>query len=230
MKTQKRALGLAFAIVWTGSSAGAAQMPASPESSRPRHSWFVVQSARASGLFEHLHASLHSEVGVRIAWLKIGIAGAFRPAPWTRHRQRYALPIDRTYKGQSSLDLGLQYGWFGVMVSPIVPLGRQSHFSLELPITVGPGFVGTPLLGDDRDTPDGRRVSAWENELLDERDVSVGLVLDVGARARVQLASDLGVFLGLGLHYSAFFGITTLAVEGTRTHGLSGSLALIVEP
>ncbi len=48
---------------------------------------------------------------------------------------------------------------------------------------VGYGGFGFYLHGDDRKTPDGRRVSEWEDELLDGRDADANnLVLDVGMR------------------------------------------------
>ena len=39
------------------------------------------------------------------------------------------------------------------------------------------------LHGDDRETPDGRRVSEWENELLDGMDSATSLAIDIGMRA-----------------------------------------------
>jgi hypothetical protein len=96
--------------------------------------------------------------------------------------------------------------------------------ALSVPLTVGFGGFGYYLTGSDRQTPDGRRVSAWENELFNERDSFLGVVLDVGARAHIVLDGVPWMRPYVGVYYTMVPGFETLVRSGYD--GISGSLGL----
>lgn len=57
------------------------------------------------------------------------------------------------------------------------------------------------MQGEDRDTPDDRRVSEWENELQDGRDSSFSFAVDAGARLKVRLGEADWIQPMIGVHY-----------------------------
>ncbi|MEO0779230.1 MAG: hypothetical protein AAF146_21890 [Bacteroidota bacterium] len=103
----------------------------------------------------------------------------------------------QTYRGSSTLRLRADHGAFGLLLAPVFDLGR---WQLQVPLNVGGMGAGFYFTGEDRETPDGRRVSEWENQMMDSRDAGFGTWLEFGLRGSVALPTS-GLRLGAGLHY-----------------------------
>ncbi|MBL8741976.1 MAG: hypothetical protein JNK04_12805 [Myxococcales bacterium] len=96
------------------------------------------------------------------------------------------IPAGKTYRGKDSLELKSDGAMAGLHLGLSLPLPFFEPLSIQLPLTVGYGGFGFYLFGDDRRTPDGRRVSAWENELFGGKDSFLGVVVDTGLRLGYQ--------------------------------------------
>ncbi len=171
---------------------------------------FASVEWRAMALAGHASHGPGFSTGVRLldGWLKVGIAGFNRPGPLNPETFKVKPSDGSTYKGQNELTLRSDGGVAGLLVALHVPV--TDSFAVELPVTVGQGAFGFYLTDDDRETPDGRRVSEWENELQDGRDASFGFAVDGGLRAMLTLQSvpwlrpHVGVFYTSVLGYDAF--------------------------
>lgn len=167
---------------------------------------FVGVDWRALGLAEHFSHGPGFQAGALLFYghLKVGVAGFARPGPINPSAFRISL-ADRTYRGQSELALRGDGAVTGIFVAPRVTMPGLPWLDVELPVMVGFGVFGFYLSGDDRNTPDGRRVSQWENELFDGRDSSFGVALDVGLRLSIRTpASWLRPYFGV--HFTNVFG------------------------
>ncbi|MBK7759611.1 MAG: hypothetical protein IPI35_25080 [Deltaproteobacteria bacterium] len=100
----------------------------------------------------------------------------------------------------------------------------DGRLHLELPMMIGYGGYGFYLHGEDRVTPDGRKPSAWENELLAEADSAFGVAANVGLRA--SWAGTALVRPTAGLHYQTVLGYE--ATMAPRYAGLALSLGVDV--
>jgi hypothetical protein len=109
--------------------------------------------------------------------LRVGIAGTSRPGPI--NPATFPLTLDTPYKGQSTLSLRSDGGTTGLLVEAGLPLA-QGRLRLSVPLMVGYGGYGFYLVDEDRQTPDGRKPSAWENELMAGTDSAFGVVVDTG--------------------------------------------------
>ncbi|MEM1414521.1 MAG: hypothetical protein AAGH15_06460 [Myxococcota bacterium] len=188
---------------------------------------FVGLEWRLLGLGDHVSHGPGFQLGIIIKeHLKLGIAGFGRPGPMNRRTFRVDLPEGETYRGQTSLDLRSDGAVVGLLVAPRMRLpGRASRVTVELPLLVGFGAFGFYLTDDDRRTPDGRRVSEWENELLDERDASGGIALEGGLRVAIDLHEDW-LRLTAGVHYTTVVGYDAFVRDDYS--GFSGSLGIEV--
>lgn len=164
---------------------------------------FVGVDWRVMGLAGHVSHGPGFQAGV-IFWrhLRVGIAGFARPGPLNPATFEVTPVAGRTYKGKSTLELRSDGAFFGLMVAPAFDI--EGVVALEAPVTLGQAAFGFYLTGSDRETPDGRRVSAWENELLDGRDSGVGLGLDAGVRVSIIASTWLRPYVGV--HYTTVFG------------------------
>lgn len=180
----------------------------SSEQTPPSVGWFVGLDWRAMGLAGHFSHGPGFQGGVTLlrGRLKLGVAGFARPGPINPATFTVQASGGQTYNGSSTLNLRSDGGLFGLMVAPVLPVPGVEWLSAELPVTLGQGAFGFYLHGEDRDTPDGRRVSAWENELLDGRDSSFGLGLDAGLRLVVRPDANALVRPYVGVHYSTVLG------------------------
>jgi len=181
---------------------------------------YVDLGWRVMGLADHVSHGPDFQAGVRL-WdhLKIGLAGFARPGPINPRTFRHELPAGETYRGQSSLDLRSDGAVVGLVVAPTFRIRR---LNIEIPVLVGFGAFGFYLTGDDRETPDGERVSTWENALLDGADSSGGITLDVGLRLSVDTRLPY-VRPFVGLHYTRVFGYdATLASSYDGFSGVVG--------
>ena len=82
--------------------------------------------------------------------------------------------------------------------------------SVELPVLVGQGAFGFYIYDDREPTPDGRRVSAWEDELLGGKDSFTGIGIDAGVRLAAKIPGAPWVQPYLGVHYFMLPGFDTI--------------------
>lgn len=186
--------------------------------------------ARTLGTYRSAHPGLSGGFGARLGSLKLGIGFVFSPASFKDVRFELPLQEGQTYRGSSTLKLGAQEILAGVHASWVFDVPRLDWIDLEVPLLVGAYFLGTPLMGEDRKTPDGDRVSVWEDRLLAAQDLNLGLGIELGLRVRVRPIEDMPwLKLALGLHYIGVVGIDQTYLPADSIHGPSGSLALVIE-
>ncbi|MEM7155840.1 MAG: hypothetical protein AAF799_23520 [Myxococcota bacterium] len=154
-----------------------------PPRRRDRIGGFVAVDWRVLGMAGHLSHGPGFQAGATFFdHLAIGLAGFARPGPINPRTFRLDLPDGQTYRGQGSIDLRSDGSVIGLLIAPYHDF-RRVPLSLELPVTLGYGGFGFYLSGEDREVPDDRRVSEWEDELLDGRDAdATNLVVDAGVR------------------------------------------------
>ncbi|MEO0404097.1 MAG: hypothetical protein AAF193_04435 [Bacteroidota bacterium] len=161
--------------------------------------WFL--NPEIGGMFhsDHFGTTLGGSLGIKILDDRLKIGATFWGRPGPINDQTYTVvPVNgQIYKGQSSITLRADHGAAGLYVAPIFSINK---FKLEIPLSVGQMGAGFYLLGDDRLTPDGERVSVWEDRLMDGMDAGFSLYYDIGIRAFVPLKND-NLNLGVGLHY-----------------------------
>lgn len=177
---------------------------------RPFAAPFVGLDWRIHGLADHVSHGPGFQLGALLfrGHLKVGVAGFSRPGPLNPATFRVALE-DTTYRGQSSLDLRGDGGVVGIFVAPRFTMPGLPWLDVELPILVGQGAFGFYLHDEDRETPDGRRVSEWENDLFDGEDSSFGIAIDVGLRLSFRTpVSWLRPYAGV--HYTNVIGFDTI--------------------
>lgn len=170
-------LGLLAGTLMTASVAWAAE----PET-KGAVGAFVDLEWRGFAIGGHLSHGPAFAAGVSLLGdhLRLGIAGLGRPGPWNPATFDVNVPNGETYRGKRTLSLRSDGGMSGVHVALAFPLAEQ--LSLTVPATIGYGGFGFYLHGEDRKTPDGRRVSEWENELFGGKDSYLGIVFDAGLR------------------------------------------------
>lgn len=137
----------------------------------------------------------------------VGIRFYGRSGPINNHQEyELVLPEGRTYKGKSTLNLGADHGYFALEVAYILPLA-EDRVLLRFPVSFGQLGAGFYLKGDDRITPDGRRVNEWEDELQDGTDAGFGLSSEVGIQAFYQPFPNVPLLrIGAGLHFANTYG------------------------
>jgi len=135
---------------------------------------------RGMALADHLShgPGVGLSVGVLSDHLRLGISGFARPGPI--NGATFTLTPEEPYKGQEQVQLRSDGGLMGPTLSVGLPVGAR--FRADMTAMVGYGGFGFYLTGEDRVTPDGRLPSAWEDQLMDGHDSSLGLGLDVGPR------------------------------------------------
>ncbi|MEM9069210.1 MAG: hypothetical protein AAGE52_11920 [Myxococcota bacterium] len=173
------------------------------EDSTPVATPFVGLDWRVMGLSDHVSHGPGFQVGALLfGHFKVGIAGFMRPGPI--NPRTFELDLEGgSYRGQERLDLRSDGSVVGLLLAPRFGLGEW--LDLEIPVLLGFGAFGFYLTDDDRDTPDGRRVSEWEDELLDGADASEGFAIDVGLRVSFKTRQSwLRPYLGV--HYSWIVG------------------------
>lgn len=158
---------------------------ASAEPSGP--SPFIDLEWRVYGLAEHVShgPALAAGVGLLDDHLRIGLGGLARPGPMNPTTFDVELAEGTEYRGQSKVSLRNDGMMAGLHLGYSTPLLFARALALQVPVTLGYGGFGYYLTGDDRKTPDGRRVSEWEDELFDDQDAHIGFVLDAAVRLRL---------------------------------------------
>jgi len=180
---------------------------------------FVDLGWRVMGLADHPSHGPDFQAGVRL-WdhLKIGLGGFARPGP-INPRTFQVEPAD-PYRGQTTLDLRSDGAVVGLLLAPAFRVGR---LEIELPVILGYGAFGFYLVGEDRETPDGERVSVWEDRLLGGADSGGGFALDFGVRLGLHTRARF-VRPFLGLHYTTILGYDATLAD--RYDGFSGVLGV----
>jgi hypothetical protein len=153
---------------------------------------FVDLEWRVMGLAEHVSHGPGFAAGVSF-WqgkLRVGIGGISRPGPWNPATFDVTLENGATYRGQQTLSLRSDGAMAGPHIALAFPVPRVPWLAVTVPLTIGYGGFGFYLHGEDRDTPDGRKVSEWEDELFAGRDSHLGVVVDGGLRLNVVLPAE----------------------------------------
>jgi hypothetical protein len=150
---------------------------------------FVALEWRAQGLASHLSHGPAFAAGISLLnrHLKIGLLASTRPGPINGETFPTRPANGQTYKGQSSIPLRSDGGFVGLLVAPSFDIPGAEAINIEVPIALGQAAYGFYLAGEDRKTPDGRRVSAWENELFDGRDAAPTFGVEAGVKVGVRV-------------------------------------------
>ena len=199
--------------------------PSSPPPPKPKIGGFVGADWRILGLGDHLSHGPGFQLGLSL-WghLSFGFAGFARPGPINPATFPVPVPDGGTYRGKDTLSLRSDGSVVGAFVAPYFDL-KRAPLSVELPLLVAYGGFGYYLHGDDRDVPDDRRVSEWENELLAGKDSDpVNLVLDGGLRLAWTPPSQPHLRPYIGAHYTWVSGFDTAV--STNYSGFSGVLGI----
>lgn len=185
---------------------------------------FVHVGWRVLGIGGHLSHGPEFAAGVRLfsGWLRLGIGGYNRPGPLNPKRFPVESSNGFAYKGSETLNLKSDGGVIGLLIGTQIPV--TSWLVIDVPVIVGQAAFGFYLAGEDRETPDGRRVSEWENEMQDGRDASFALGIDAGLRAQFTIASLPWLRPTIGIHHTFTPGYDAYA-SGNYS-GFSGSAGL----
>ena len=169
--------------------------------------WFITPEIGAMFLEDHVGNTVGASFGMKV-WknrLKIGINAYGRSGPINPKTFTVEAYNGQTYKGSSTLKLRADYGTIGIMIAPTFKL---KNVEIDVPISYGMGGGGFYLVGDDRNTPDGARVSEWENKLMNGEDAASGSWLEFGVRGFFPTKIK-GIQFGAGIHYSMVQGWKT---------------------
>lgn len=183
-------------------------------SSSPKVRWYFSPSVSTMLLDDHVGIAPGIEAGVKI-WkqrLQIGIVAYNRSGPINPHTETLNLAEGQTYRGKSQLSIRADHGAIGLLVAPQFKFGRVT---VDVPLIFGQVAGGFYLTGDDRITPDGRRVSEWEDELMGDTDAGAGFFVEGGIRAKVPLTPSGTVLAGLGVYYTQTLGLDTFVGGST---------------
>jgi hypothetical protein len=172
--------------------------------------WYITPEAGAMFLKDHTGLSLGATFGLKF-WkdrIKFGAVIINRPGPINSATFKTQTANNQMYLGRTSFDLRADWAMFGATIAPCF---RLKQVELNVPISFGSGVGGFYLHGDDRKTPDGARVSEWENKLftspgLDE--ASGGGWTEFGLQAFFPTKVK-GVQIGAGMHYMLISGYKT---------------------
>jgi hypothetical protein len=205
----KKVFFIAFALLIV-LSANAQDIPAAKAKSG-KIGWFVTPEYSTMFLDNHIGHSFGFSMGFKFLkdHLKVGYFNYGRSGPINSYTLNTALPVGKTYKGKSSIDLRADHGAFGLMIAPSFTL-QKTKIEIDFPINVGSIGAGFYLAGEDRKTPDGRRVSEWENELFEGKDAAFAGMLEFGIRASLPTKIN-GLQYGFGIHYLTVQDWTTYA-------------------
>lgn len=171
--------------------------------------WYITPEYSTMFLKDHVGNAVGFSMGIKLLkdHLKIGYFNYGRSGPINAKTFPTQLPEEKTYKGKSTVDLRADHGAFGLMVAPsfFIP---NTNVEIDVPVYYGMVGAGFYLAGEDRKTPDNRRVSEWENDLFEGEDAAFTSLLEVGVRAFFPTGLN-GLRVGAGLHYTTVQDWTT---------------------
>jgi hypothetical protein len=203
--------------------------PKAPDTHDPEASTagFVHVGWRALSIGGHASHGPEFAAGVRLlgGWLRLGIGGYNRPGPLNPTEFEVETSNGVSYRGSETLSLKSDGGVVGLLVGTQIPV--TEWLALDIPIIVGQAAFGFYLAGDDRNTPDGRRVSAWENEMQDGRDASFAIGVDAGLRAQFTIASVPWLKPTVGVHYLVTPGYDAYAKDDYSGLSMSAGAELV---
>jgi hypothetical protein len=172
--------------------------------------WYVTPEVGAMFLKDHVGTSLGATFGLKF-WkdrIKFGAVIINRPGPLNSATFKTQTANNTSYLGRTSFDLRADWAMFGATLAPVFKL---KDVEINVPISFGGAAGGFYLHGDDRKTPDGDRVSVWENKLftapgLDE--ASGGGWTEFGVQTFFPTKVK-GMQIGAGVHYMLISGFKT---------------------
>ncbi len=169
--------------------------------------WFLTPEVGTMFLDNHVGRTVGASFGVKVLKnrLKIGIHGYGRSGPINPETFTVKAYNGLSYKGNSTLTLRADWGTVGVLVAPTFKI---KNVEIDVPVSYGMGIGGFYLFGDDRKTPNGDRVSVWEDKLMNGEDASAGSWLEFGTRVFFPTKIK-GVQIGAGVHYTMVSGWKT---------------------
>lgn len=174
-----------------------------------RVGFYIAPEYSAMLLDNHVGNAVGFNVGVSLLnrKLSIGLRYVGRSGPINEHQEfPLVLSNGQTYKGKSTVNLGGDHGYFGLELAYNYNFGND-RWMLKIPFSFGQVGAGFYLKGEDRVTPDGRRVSEWEDDLQGGSDAGFGLAAELGANLYYQPFKKLSYFsVGLGAHFTKTFG------------------------
>ena len=179
--------------------------------------WFFTPEYSLMLHDDHLGRAVGFQAGVSLfrEHLQVGFFYYGRSGPINGQTYEIALLEGQTYRGQSTVPVRADHGAFGLMLAPQLPLGKG--WVLDLPLYAGQMGAGFYLFGDDRLTPDGARVSTWENTLMDGRDAAFSWLFEGGLRVKAPLTDHIKAVAGV--HYALTPGWDTF-VAGSGFYNL----------
>jgi hypothetical protein len=154
---------------------------------------FVATEWRIMGLAGHTSHGPGAAVGVTLlgGHLKLGLVTHARPGPLNPTTFAVSPASGASYKGRSELALRSDGAFVGALVAPSFGLPGAPAIDVEIPVAFGQSAYGFYLSGDDRVTPDGRRVSEWEDELFEGKDSSPAFGGEIGLKIGIRLPGGL---------------------------------------
>lgn len=137
----------------------------------------------------------------------VGIRYYGRSGPINLHKEyELVLPAGETYKGQSSVMLGVDHVYLGLEAAYSFTLGKE-RLSVRIPVSFGQLGAGFYLKGEDRFTPDGQRTSVWEDKLQGGSDAGFGFCSEFGAQLIYQISpKNEHIHLMVGASYMNTYG------------------------
>ncbi|MEL6255333.1 MAG: hypothetical protein AAFR87_25220 [Bacteroidota bacterium] len=162
--------------------------------------WFINPEIGTIFHDDHIGRTVGASIGLKLFndHLKVGIFNMGRSGPINPEIFTVETSGAQLYRGSTQLNIRADQQAFGLLLAPSFTLNKVR---LELPVNIGQMGAGFYLVGDDRNTPDGRRVSEWENQLMDERDADGGGWLEFGLKAYFPI-NDKGMSLGTAFYYT----------------------------
>lgn len=161
--------------------------------------------------------------------LAIGFRYIGRSGPINEHVEfPLVLPVGTSYKGKQTIQLGADHGYFGLELA-YHHQSKDRRWLFRFPASFGQVGAGFYLKDDDRITPDGRRVSEWEDQLMGDTDAGFGLAAEIGSAVYYRPSDKLPVAIGGGIHYTRTFGYESF-IGGTDFYNnkLRASFGIIV--
>ena len=189
---------------------------------------FVSMSWRGMMLGEHLGHGPGFQAGVSLLGgkLKLGVAGFNRPGPLNPRTFEVTPSDGQTYKGEETITLRSDGGMAGAMAAVHLPLSES--LALEVPLTVGQAGFGFYLFDEDRETPDGRRVSEWENDLQGNIDAGFAVGVDAGVRLMATPRAMPWLRPFVGVHYTVTPGYRSFVRDNYRGASIAVGTELAV--
>jgi hypothetical protein len=174
----------------------------------PTTKWFITPEVSTMFLKDHVGKAVGFSFGYKV-WkerLKIGFISYGRSGPINSATFSTKFYNNQTYKGKTTTNVRADWGTFGLLLAPTFKL---KNLTLDVPVMLGGGAGGFYLNGDDRKTPDGDRVSVWENKLFNGEDAGFGALAEIGTRIFIP-SKVKGISFGGGLHYTMVSGWKTM--------------------